>query len=149
MNKTTFSTTDRATAQWYVIDASQEILGRMAANVARILQGKTKPTYTPHADVGDFVVVLNAAKVQVTGRKAENKVYRRYTGYPGGQVVETFAHMQERHPEEIIRLAVRRMMPKTTMGRHMLKKLKVYAGQDHPHHAQKPDVLTFGTGSES
>ena len=149
MNKTTFSSTDRAAAQWYVVDASQEVLGRMAANVARILQGKHKPTYTPHADVGDFVVVLNAAKVQVTGRKAENKVYRRYTGYPGGQVEESFAHMQKRHPEDIIRLAVRRMMPKTTMGRHMLRKLKVYGGQDHPHHAQKPETLTFGTGTES
>ena len=149
MNKTTFSTTDRAAAQWYVVDASQEVLGRLAANVARILQGKHKPTYTPHADVGDFVVVLNAAKVQVTGRKAENKVYRRYTGYPGGQVEESFARMKERRPEEIIRLAVRRMMPKTTLGRHMLRKLKVYGGQEHPHHAQKPEALTFGTGAES
>ena len=149
MNKTTFSSTDRAAARWHVVDASQEVLGRLAANVARILQGKHKPTYTPHADVGDFVVVLNAAKVQVTGRKAENKVYLRYTGYPGGQVAESFAHLQERRPEDIIRLAVRRMMPKTTMGRHMLKKLKVYAGNDHPHHAQKPEALTFGTGAES
>lgn len=149
MNKTTFSSTDRATAQWYVVDASQEVLGRLAANVARILQGKHKPNYTPHADVGDFVVVLNAPKVQVTGRKAENKVYLRYTGYPGGQVEETYARMKERHPEDIIRLAVRRMMPKTNLGRHMLRKLKVYAGQEHPHHAQKPEVLAFGTGVES
>ncbi len=149
MNKTTFATTNRAAAQWHVVDASQEVLGRMAANVARVLQGKHKPTYTPHADVGDFVVVVNATKIQVTGRKAEKKVYRRYTGYPGGQVVESFARMQERHPTEIVRLAVRRMMPKTTMGRHMLRKLKIYAGNDHPHHAQKPEALAFGTGVES
>jgi len=145
MNRTTFSTTDRAAARWYVVDASQEVLGRMSANVARILQGKTKPEYTPHADVGDFVVVINAAKVRVTGRKAEKKVYLRYTGYPGGQVEESFERMRERHPEEIVRLAVRRMMPKTTMGRHMLKKLKIYPKAQHPHHAQKPEVLSFDT----
>jgi large subunit ribosomal protein L13 len=148
MNKTTFSTTDRAAAGWYVVDASQEVLGRMAARVAHILQGKHKPTYTPHADVGDFVIVTNAAKVKVTGRKAEKKVYRHYTGYPGGMVEESYARMQERRPESIIKLAVRRMMPKTTLGRHMLRKLKVYAGHDHPHHAQKPEVLSFGTGEK-
>ena len=146
MNNTTFSKTDRAAAKWFVVDASQEVLGRMSSQVARILQGKHKPEYTPHADVGDFVVVINAAKVQVTGRKAENKVYRHYTGYPGGQVEQSFERMRERHPEEIVRLAVRRMMPKTTMGRHMLKKLKIFPGAQHPHHAQKPEALSFGTG---
>lgn len=149
MNKTTFSTTDRSAARWYVVDASQEVLGRMAANVARILQGKHRPEYTPHADVGDFVIVTNAAKVRVTGKKAANKVYRRYTGYPGGQVEESFARLQERRPEDIIRLAVRRMMPKTTLGRHMLRKLKVYPGHEHPHHAQKPEPLAFGTGTHA
>lgn len=145
MKQTSFSVTDRAAAAWFVVDASQEILGRMAANVARILQGKHKPTYTPHADVGDFVVVINAKKVRVTGRKAEKKVYRHYTGYPGGLVEQSFARMRDRHPEDIIRLAVRRMMPKTTLGRHMTRKLKVYAGSTHPHHAQKPEPVSFGT----
>ena len=143
MNKTTFSVTDRDAAQWYVVDASREVLGRMSARVAQILQGKHKPTYTPHADVGDFVVVINAQDVRVTGRKAERKVYRHHTGYPGGQVETSFARMRERHPEDIVRMAVRRMMPKTTLGRHMMRKLKVYAGKDHPHHAQKPEALTF------
>jgi large subunit ribosomal protein L13 len=115
----------------------------MAARVALILQGKHKPTYTPHADVGDFVVVTNAKNVGITGRKAEQKIYRRHTGYPGGLVETTYQRMRERHPEDIVRLAVRRMMPKTTLGRHMLRKLKVYAGKDHPHHAQKPEVLTI------
>lgn len=145
MNKTSFSSTDRAKASWFVVDASQEVLGRMAAQIAKRLQGKHKPTYTPHADVGDFIVVINAAEPQVSGRKAENKVYRRHTGYPGGLVEETFERMRKRHPEDIVRLAVRRMMPKTTMGRHMLRKLKVYAGAEHPHEAQKPEALSFGT----
>jgi len=147
MTKTTFSTTERDAAHWYVVDASTEVLGRMAARVAQILQGKHKPTYTPHADVGDFVVVVNARDVGVTGRKAEQKVYRHHTGYPGGQAEQSFQRMRERHPEDIVRLAVRRMMPKTTLGRHMLRKLKVYAGKEHPHHAQKPEVLSIsGSG---
>ncbi|MHC5010350.1 MAG: 50S ribosomal protein L13 [Planctomycetota bacterium] len=149
MNKTTFSTTNRADAKWYVVDASQEILGRMAARISGLLQGKHKPTYTPHADVGDFVVVTNAAKVRLSGRKAEKKVYRHHTGYPGGLVEQSYARMKENRPEEIVRLAVRRMMPKTTMGRHMLKKLKIYPGAEHPHHAQKPESLSFGTTAEA
>lgn len=148
MNDTTFSSTDRAQARWFVVDASKEVLGRMAARLALVLQGKHKPEYTPHADVGDFVVVVNASKVRVTGRKAERKVYRRHTGYPGGLVEESFARMRERHPEDVIRLAVRRMMPKTTMGRHMMRKLKVYPGAEHPHHAQKPEAMSFGAGRE-
>jgi large subunit ribosomal protein L13 len=143
MNKTTLAVTDRASASWYVVDASRETLGRMSARVAQILMGKHKPTYTPHADVGDFVVVINAEKVKVTGRKAEDKVYRHHTGWPGGLVERSFGRLRERHPEEIIKLAVRRMMPKTTMGRHMQRKLKVYRGQEHPHHAQKPEALTI------
>ena len=143
MNKTTFASTDRATASWYVVDASQETLGRMAAEISKILMGKHKPIYTPHADVGDFVIVLNAGKVRVTGKKATDKIYRYHTGHPGGLVERTFPMMQERHPEDIVRLAVRRMMPKTTMGRHMLKKLKVFRGAEHPHHAQGPERLTF------
>ena len=143
MNKTTLASTDRAAASWYVIDASRETLGRMAVGVARVLMGKHKPNYTPHADVGDFVVVTNARKVNVTGRKATDKVYRHHTGHPGGLVERTFPVMLERHPEDIIKLAVRRMLPKTTMGRHMMKKLKVYRGPEHPHHAQRPEPLSF------
>lgn len=143
MKQTTLAVTDRASASWHVIDASRETLGRMASRVAQILMGKHKPEYTPHADVGDFVVVINAEKVKVTGNKAENKIYRHHTGWPGGLRERTFGELRERHPEDIIKLAVRRMMPKTTMGRHMLKKLKVYRGPEHPHHAQKPEVLTI------
>jgi large subunit ribosomal protein L13 len=148
MNDTTFTATDRAQAAWYVVDASREVLGRMAVEIARRLQGKHKPSYTPHADVGDFVVVVRAADAHVTGRKAQDKVYRHHTGYPGGLVERSFQRMRERHPEEIVRLAVRRMMPKTTLGRHMLRKLKVYPGAEHPHHAQKPELLSFGTRDE-
>lgn len=143
MNQTTFSTTDRDSARWYVVDASKEVLGRMSARVSQILQGKHKPTYTPHADTGDFVVVINAADVQVTGRKAEQKVYRHYTGYPGSLTETSYERMRERHPRDIVREAVRRMLPKTTMGRHMLRKLKVYEASEHPHHAQKPEPLSF------
>lgn len=147
MKQTTLAATDRASAHWYLVDASQEVLGRMAVRIAMILQGKHKPTYTPHADVGDFVVVVNARDVRVTGRKAQDKVYRHHTGYPGGLVEQSYQRMRERHPEEIIRLAVRRMLPKTTMGRHMMRKLKVYASKEHPHHAQKPEPLSFDTAS--
>ena len=144
--KTTVVPTDLANAKWYLVDASQEVLGRMAAQIARMLMGKHKPSYTPHSDQGDFVVVINAKDVQVTGAKAEKKVYRHHTHYPGGLVEEPFERLRERHPDRIIRLAVRRMLPKTTLGRHMLKKLKIYPGSDHPHHAQKPETLSFGTG---
>jgi large subunit ribosomal protein L13 len=143
MTKTTLATTARASARWYVVDASQEVLGRMASKVARILQGKNKPTWTPHADVGDFVVVVNAADVRLTGRKAQDKVYRRHTGYPGGLRETPYPVMQAKHPTTMVHEAVRRMLPKTTLGRHMLTKLKVYPGKDHPHHAQKPEPIAF------
>ncbi|MFV1959836.1 MAG: 50S ribosomal protein L13 [Planctomycetota bacterium] len=146
MNKTTLAKTDRAKAAWCVVDASKERLGRMAAQVARILMGKHKPNYTPHADVGDFVVVVNAEHVGVTGLKAEKKVYRHHTGHPGGLVERSFQRMRAQHPEDIVRLAVRRMMPKTTLGRHMMRKLKIYRGAEHPHHAQKPRPLSFRKG---
>jgi large subunit ribosomal protein L13 len=143
MNRTTLASTDRASASWYAVDASRETLGRMAAQIARMLMGKHKPEYTAHADVGDFVVVTNAAKVRVTGRKAEDKLYRRHTGYAGGLVEDRMPKMLKRHPEEVIRLAVRRMMPKTTLGRHMMRKLQVYPGVEHPHHAQKPERISW------
>jgi large subunit ribosomal protein L13 len=148
MKKTTVAKTNRAEAAWYVVDASQETLGRMATGIARMLMGKHKPIYTPHVDTGDYIVVINAAGVQLTGSKREKKVYRSHTHHPGGLREIPFTRMQERHPEEIIRLAVRRMLPKTTLGRHMLRKLKVYAGDRHEHHAQKPTPLSFGTGKE-
>jgi large subunit ribosomal protein L13 len=145
MTKTTLAATSRSTAKWHVVDASQEVLGRMAAQIARILMGKHRPTYTPHADMGDFVVVTNAADVIVTGRKATDKVYIHHTRYPGGLVKTPYPEMKQRHPTEMVREAVRRMMPKTTLGRHMLRKLKVFPGKDHTHHAQKPEPLAFGT----
>jgi large subunit ribosomal protein L13 len=142
---TTFKTTTRETAAWHVVDASQETLGRMAARIAHLLQGKHKPTYTPHADVGDFVVVVNAKDVRVTGRKRDDKVYRRYTGYHGGLVTEPYQRLLDRRPTDIVRLAVKRMMPKTRLGRAMLSKLKVVAGAEHRHHAQAPKPLSFRT----
>ena len=144
--KTTQSSSTLDDAKWYVVDASKEILGRMSTEVAKMLMGKHKPEYTPHRDTGDFIVVINAKDVQVTGAKAEKKVYRSHTQHPGGLREIPYARMRERHPEDIVRLAVRRMLPKTTLGRYMLKKLKIYPGAEHPHHAQKPEVLSFGTG---
>jgi large subunit ribosomal protein L13 len=149
MTTTTFAKTDRSTAAWHVIDATDEVLGRMAARVAQILQGKHKPSWTPHADTGDFVVVINAEKIQVTGRKAQDKFYRRYTGFHGGLRTEFFPRMLERKPTEIIKLAVRRMLPKTDLGRHMLAKLKIVAGSAHEHHAQAPKALALGTSRAS
>jgi large subunit ribosomal protein L13 len=124
--------------KWYVIDAEGKTLGRLAAEIARILRGKNKPQYTPHVDVGDFVVVVNAEKVVVTGKKAEQKVYRRHSGYPGGMKETSYARMLERRPEEIVRKAVYGMMPKTRLARQQLRKLKIYAGPEHPHAAQNP-----------
>lgn len=129
------------TRHWHLVDAEGLVLGRLAVEVARILMGKNKPTYTPHLDTGDFVVVINAEKVELTGKKAEQKKYFHYTGHPGGLVETSYRQMQERKPEEIIRLAVRRMLPKTKLGRTMLSKLKVYRGAEHPHSAQQPVVL--------
>lgn len=142
---TTFAKTKREVAQWHVIDASEEVLGRMSARIAQILQGKHKPTWTAHADTGDFVVVINAEKVQVTGRKATDKHYRHYTGNHGGLITEYYPRMLARKPTEIIKEAVRRMMPKTDLGRHMLSKLKLFAGPTHTHHAQNPTPLVLHT----
>lgn len=146
MPKTTIATKSREDARWFVVDASQERLGRMAARIAQMLQGKHKPTYTPHVDTGDYVVVINAENVQLTGTKATDKVYRRHTGWHGGLRETSYPRMRERHPDRMVRLAVKRMMPKTNLGRDMLDKLKVYAGDAHDHHAQKPETLSFGTG---
>jgi len=124
--------------EWLLIDAQDKVLGRVASLAAQILKGKLKPEYTPHVDTGDFVVIINADKIKVTGAKATDKIYFRHSGYPGGLKQETFAQAMERHPERAIERAVRGMLPKNTLGRAMGKKLKVYAGPDHPHQAQKP-----------
>ena len=127
--------------KWRVVDADGAILGRMAAKIAPILMGKTKPCYTPHVDTGDYVIVVNADKIRVTGKKAEQKQYDHYTHYPGGHKYVSFAEMMERKPERVIELAVRRMLPKNRLGKQMLKKLKVYKGPGHEHQAQQPEKI--------
>lgn len=129
------------TRGWFIIDAKGKVLGRMVTEIARRLRGKHKPEYTPHVDTGDFIVVLNAGEVQVTGRKTKNKVYEHHSGYPGGLKTETFEKLIARRPERVIELAVRGMLPKNPLGRAMFRKLKVYPGSVHPHSAQQPEVL--------
>ena len=128
-------------ANWHVVDATGLVLGRLAARVATILQGKHKPTYMPHVDTGDFVIVINAEKVRMTGRKPDVKEYDTYSRYPGGRHLYSFKTMQKLHPEKIVELAVRRMLPKNKMGRNILGKLKIYRGSAHPHTAQRPREL--------
>lgn len=139
--KSYMATPQTAEREWFVVDANGQTLGRLASRIAMILRGKTKPTYTPHVDTGDFVIVLNAEKVRLTGRKLDQKMYWRHSGYPGGIKGNTARQMLARKPEEVLRLAVRGMLPKNTLGRHMLKKLKIYAGPEHPHQAQQPKPL--------
>lgn len=129
--------------KWYVVDAEGKTLGRLATEVATVLRGKHKPTFTPHMDCGDYVIVVNAEKVDVTGKKRKEKIYKRHTGYPGGLREITFEKLIDKKPEEIVRHAVKGMMPKGKLGRQMYKKLKVYAGPEHNHAAQKPEVLEF------
>jgi len=129
--------------KWYVIDAEGKTLGRLASEAASILRGKKKPIFTPHVDCGDYVIIVNADKVAVTGKKRTDKVYKRHTGYPGGLKEMTFDEMMEKHPTEAVRHAVKGMMPKGKLGRQMFKKLKVYAGPEHEHQAQKPEVWDF------
>jgi len=128
-------------ANWHVIDATDQILGRLAARISMIITGKTKPTYTPHVDTGDFVIVINAEKIKVTGNKAEVTEYDTYSRYPGGRRLYTYRTMLERHPEKLVELAIRRMLPKSKMGRNILGKLKIYKGNEHPHQAQQPKEL--------
>ena len=127
--------------KWYVVDADGKTLGRLASEVASVLRGKNKPTFTPHVDCGDYVIVINAEKVAVTGKKRAEKIYKKHTGYPGGLREITFDKLQQKKPEEIIRHAVKGMLPDGALGRQMFKKLKVYAGSEHPHTAQKPETL--------
>jgi large subunit ribosomal protein L13 len=139
--KTYVATPATRERNWLVVDASGQTLGRLATQIANALRGKRKPDFTPHCDVGDFVIVVNAEKIAVTGRKREEKLYHRHSGYPGGLRTRTLNDMLERRPEEVIRLAVRGMLPRTKLGRAQLRKLKVYAGPDHPHAAQKPEPM--------
>ena len=132
-------------ANWHVVDATDQVLGRLAARIAMILQGKTKPTYTPHVDTGDFVIVLNADKVKVTGRKADVIEYDTYSRYPGGRHLYSYKEMNRLHPERIIQLAVKRMLPKNKLARTQLSKLKIYKGDQHPHSAQQPKELKLVT----
>lgn len=132
---------DQVEQKWLLVDAEGAILGRMAAKIAPILMGKSKPTYTPHVDTGDYVIVVNAEKVRLTGKKAQTKEYDYYTQYPGGHKYVSFAEMMARKPERVVELAVRRMMPKNKLGRKMMKKLKVYRGSEHEHQAQKPEKI--------
>ena len=128
---------------WRIVDAEDQVLGRLAVKVADALRGRDKPTYTPHLDAGDFVVVINAEKVRVTGKKETDKVYQSYSGYRGGQKQKTLAEVRAAHPERIIMKAVKGMLPKNRLGAKMLTKLKVYAGSDHPHGAQNPEPFTI------
>lgn len=136
--KTYYAKPQEVERAWVLIDATDQVLGRVAVKAAQILKGKHKPQYTPHVDTGDFVVVINADKIRVTGNKAEDKRYYRHSGYPGGLKSESFNEAMAKHPERVIEHAVKGMLPKNTLGRAMGKKLKVYAGAEHPHMAQKP-----------
>jgi large subunit ribosomal protein L13 len=140
--KTTSAKTSEVQRGWYIVDAQDAVLGRLATQVATVLRGKHKPTYTPHVDGGDFVVVVNAGMVKVTGRKEQQKLYWRHTGYPGGERSITLEKMRAEHPERIIQAAVKGMLPKGPLGSKLIKKLKVYASPEHPHKAQKPETLS-------
>ncbi|MEL7067244.1 MAG: 50S ribosomal protein L13 [Cyanobacteria bacterium J06581_3] len=145
--KTTLTPVKEIQHDWYVVDAADQRLGRLATEIAQVIRGKRKPNYTPNMDTGDFVIVVNAEKVVVTGNKSEQKLYRRHSGRPGGMKTETFNQLQNRIPERIIEKAVKGMLPKNALGRQLFTKLKVYAGPDHPHAAQGPKTLTVNTTS--
>lgn len=136
--KTYYAKPGEVKREWVVIDAEDQVLGRVAVKAATILKGKHKPTYTPHVDTGDFVVIINADKIKLTGNKASSKEYYRHSGHPGGLKCESFREAMEKHPTRVIEHAVKGMLPKNTLGRAMFKKLKVYAGPEHPHAAQQP-----------
>jgi large subunit ribosomal protein L13 len=145
MTKTYLPPVNEIDRKWYVVDAADQRLGRLAVQIAEIIRGKTKPTFTPHLDTGDFVIVVNAEKVRVTGKKGSQKLYRRHSGRPGGMKTETFDKLQARIPERIIETAVKGMLPKNSLGRQLFTKLKVYAGPAHPHSAQQPETLVINT----
>lgn len=141
--KTQFAKKGEIDRKWYVLDAEGKVLGRLASKVATYLRGKTKPVFTPNMDTGDFVIVINADKIRLTGKKLEEKVYYHHTGYPGGLKAQTAKERLNRNPESLIMDAVKGMLPKNRLGRAMLKKLKVYRGSEHPHAAQKPETLNI------
>lgn len=140
--KTYMAKTGEVAKKWHVVDLSDKVLGRVATKIATVLMGKHRPEYTPHVDTGDFVIVINADKVRFTGaNKPQQRIYDRYTGYPGGRKVETLEELMEKNPEKVVTEAVRRMLPKSRLGRQMLTKLKVYKGTEHPHQAQMPEAM--------
>ena len=141
--KTYMANPDKIERKWYVVDAKGATLGRLASEIAKVLRGKNKPEYTPHIDTGDYVIVVNAEKVKVTGKKLQQKVYYNHSDYVGGMRETTLAELLAKKPEKVIELAVKGMLPKGPMGRDMIKKLHVYAGPEHANQAQKPEVLTF------
>ena len=142
MNAKTFTVREsEIERRWYVVDAADETLGRLASRIARVLEGKHKPTYTPNLDTGDHVIVLNASRITVTSDKLVTKLYIRHSGYPQGYKEETLGHLLDRRPEEVIRRAVKGMLPRNRLGIQQLRKLKIYAGTDHPHQAQRPEPL--------
>jgi large subunit ribosomal protein L13 len=144
MNRQTYiAKNDEVEQDWHIVDASDQVLGRLASRLAVILMGKHKPQYTPHHDVGDFIVVTNVEKLVITGNKGELKLYQRYSGYPSGRNVRTYNWMLEHQPEELLRRAVRRMLPRNRLARQMLSKLKIYRGAEHPHQAQQPQTLAI------
>ena len=144
VNKTYVTKKEDVQRDWYVVDASGQTLGRLATRVASVLRGKHKPIYSPSTDAGDFVIVVNAEKIHVTGRKLDKKIYYRHSGYPGGLKEITLRNLLQKHPTRVIEHAVRGMLPKNRLGRQVLKHLKVYAGSEHPHEAQQPKVLELG-----
>ena len=141
--KTYMANPDKIERKWYVVDADGQTLGRLASEVAKVLRGKNKPVYTPHIDTGDYVIIINAEKVDVTGKKLDQKVYYHHSDYVGGMKETTLKEMMAKKPEKVLELAVKGMLPKGPLGRSMIKKLHVYAGPEHKHEAQKPEVLTF------
>lgn len=143
--KTTLTPVNEIERDWYVVDAADQRLGRLATEIAQVLRGKKKPNYAPHMDTGDFVIVVNAEKVAVTGNKNSQKLYRRHSGRPGGMKTETFDQLKNRIPERILEKAVKGMLPKNALGRKLFTKLKVYAGPNHPHASQNPQALTVNT----
>lgn len=143
--KTYNATKETARHSWFMVDASGKTLGRLASEVARRLRGKHKPEYTPHVDTGDYIIVINASQVKVTGKKTTDKVYYSHSGYPGGIKAITFEKLLAKHPEKVIEKAIKGMLPKNPLGRAMYRKLKVYAGAEHPHQAQEPKTLDLDT----
>ena len=141
--KTKSAKANEVDRKWYVVDAEGEVVGRIASQIATILRGKNKPSYTPHVDTGDYVIVINADKIRFTGNKMNDKVYLTYSGYPGGQKATTAGEMLEKKPIAIIEKAIKGMLPKNSLGRDMFRKLFVYAGSEHPHAAQKPEAIKF------